>query len=486
MGSRAAHISSCPSPSRYSKNNPKNTMKPAVLFLFIALLLIGIPMQAQTFTKECSTGQELRYMVLSDRKTVEVSWVSDMGASSNAIIPDKVSYKGRKYTVTAIGRRAFVICDSMISVTLPNTITTIGDGAFDGCLNLTSIILPDSITSIGWSTFSDCRSLHSITIPHSVTSIGDHAFSKCENLTSITLSNTITTIGDGAFWGCQNLTSITLPNSLTTISKRMFYQCSSLTTITIPSSVTSIEEWAFAKCESLTSITLPNSVTTIGEWAFSGCLNLTAITLPNTLASIGKRAFHNCLNINSLTIPSSVVSIGDEAFSECVSMTSVLIPNSVTEIGHEIFANCHSLHNVVIASDNPVYQLSSTNVGDSERILLIDKRTGHEFEAKGDIILRDPEVRAMFPGGVDSLKKFLFENLEYPPIHGSFQGVVILEFVVETDGSITSVNVLLSLHKILDEEAIRVVKAMPKWNPAQDDGHPCRSYYQLPITYCLR
>lgn len=416
MGSRAARFSSCPSPSRYSKNNPKNTMKPAALFLFIALLLAGSPIPAQTFTKECSTGQELEYRVLSNPKTVEVKKVTNMGTSSNVIIPEEVSYKGRKYAVTAIGSYMFY----------------------------------------------NCSGLTTITIPTSVTSIGNSAFKKCENLTSITLPNTITTIGKEAFSECLHLTSITLPNSLTAISERMFYQCSSLTTITIPSSVTSIGEWAFAKCE-----------------------NLTAITLTNTLTSIGKRAFHNCLNINSLTIPSSVVSIGDEAFSECVSMTSVLIPNSVTEIGHEIFANCHSLHNVVIASDNPVYQLSSTNVGDSERILLIDKRTGHEFEAKGDIILRDPEVRAMFPGGVDSSKKFLFENLEYPPIHGSFQGVVILEFVVETDGSITSVNVLLSLHKILDEEAIRVVKAMPKWNPAQDDGQPCRSYYQLPITYCI-
>lgn len=135
------------------------------------------------------------------------------------------------------------------------------------------------------------------------------------------------------------------------------------------------------------------------------------------------------------------------------------------------------------------YRVSPTDVGDSERILLIDKRTGHKFEAKGDIILRDPEVKAMFPGGVDSLKKFLFENLEYPPIHGSFQGVVILEFVVETDGSITSINVLSSYCGGCQEyvnDAVRLVKAMPKWNPDQDDGQPCRSYYQLPITYCLR
>lgn len=417
-------------------------MKPAALFLFIALLLVGIPMQAQTFTKECSTGQELEYRVLSDPKNVEVKKVTNMGTSSNVIIPKEVSYKGRKYAVTAIGSGLFYK-----------------------------------------------TSLTAVTIPSSVTSIGKWAFEKCENLTSITLPNTITTIGEEAFAECLHLTSITLPNSLTAISNRMFYKCSSLTTITIPNTVTSIGEWAFAKCENLTAITLPPSVSSIGEEAFSGCVYLSSITLPNTLTSIGKRAFHNCLNINSLTIPSSVVSIGDEAFSECVSMTSVLIPNSVTEIGHEIFANCHSLHNVVIASDNPAYRVSPTNVGDSERILLIDKRTGHEFEAKGDIILRDPQVKAMFPGGVDSLKKFLFENVKLSPRCIEVHGLVILEFVVETDGSITSINVLSSYCGGCQEyvnDAVRLVKAMPKWYPARDDGQPCRSYYQLPITYCLR
>ena len=442
-----------------------------ILFLSFLLAVVATGVQAQTFTQKCSTGQELRYMVLSDRETVEVAGVDYMGASSNVIIPDKVYYKGRKYTVTAIGRRAFAECDAISSIILPNTITTIG------CL-----------------AFTNCRNLCSIPIPYSVTAIDYGAFSECENLTSITLPSSITTIGEQVFSGCRNLTSIILPNSLTTISKRMFYQCSSLTTITIPSSVTSIEEWAFAKCESLTSITLPHSVTTIGEWAFSGCLNLTSITLPNTLTTIGKRAFHDCLNITSLTIPSSVISIGDEAFAGCTHLSSILIPNSVTEIGNEIFVNCHSLENVVIASDNPAYGFAPADACTSteweeREILLIDKRTGRKFDAKGGPILRTPEVRATFPGGMAALKKFLVENVKLSPRCSEVHGVVILEFVVETDGSITSINVLSSYCGGCQEyvnDAVRLVKAMPKWNLAQDDGQPCRSYFQLPITFALQ
>ena len=439
-----------------------------LFLLFLLLTSISTGVQAQTFSEICSTGQELRYMVLSDRKTVEVAGVDYMGASSNAIIPDKVYYKGRKYTVTAIGRRAFAECDALSSITLPISITTIDNLAF-----------------------TNCHNLYSISIPHSVTTINYGAFSECENLTVVTLPHSITTIGEQVFSGCRNLTSIILPNSLTTISKHMFYQCSSLTTITIPSSVTSIEEWAFAKCESLTSITLPHSVTTIGEWAFSGCLNLTDITLPNTLTTIGKRAFHDCLNITSLTIPSSVISIGDEAFAGCTHLSSILIPNSVTEIGNEIFVNCHSLENVVIASDNPAYGFAPADACTSteweeREILLIDKRTGRKFDAKGGPILRTPEVRATFPGGMAALKRFLVENVEYPPGAHEATGVVILEFVVENDGTISTINVLRSVCEALDKESIRVVRAMPKWIPAQDEGQPCRSYYQLPFTYMIQ
>ncbi len=105
-----------------------------------------------------------------------------------------------------------------------------------------------------------------------------------------------------------------------------------------------------------------------------------------------------------------------------------------------------------------------------------------------DPIERVPQVRAEFPGGMAELRKYLFDNCQYPESarQAGWQGVVMLEFVVEKDGRIGQVNVLRSVCPALDEEAIRVVKGMPKWKAGENNGQKCRSFFQLPITFSLQ
>ena len=93
-----------------------------------------------------------------------------------------------------------------------------------------------------------------------------------------------------------------------------------------------------------------------------------------------------------------------------------------------------------------------------------------------------------YPGGFQELFKYLQNNINYPPqaTIAHIEGRVIVAFIVEKDGSLTGVRIAKSVHPSLDEEAVRVVSAMPNWIPGEEDGHPVRVRYVLPITFNLK
>lgn len=99
----------------------------------------------------------------------------------------------------------------------------------------------------------------------------------------------------------------------------------------------------------------------------------------------------------------------------------------------------------------------------------------------GDIIEDLPE----FPGGKQKLFEYLIENTHYPEIaeKNGVQGRVVVTFMVEKDGCITEAKIAKSVDQSLDEEAIRVVKSMPKWKPGMCNGEPTRVKYTVPITF---
>ncbi len=210
----------------------------------------------------------------------------------NVAIPEKVTFMNRTLKVTSIGDDAFMPCEGLTSVTIPNSVTSIGWCAFTGCSSLTSVTISNSVTSIESEAFSGCSGLTSVTIPNSVTSIGSYAFSYCYSLTSVTIGNSVTRIGNSAFSKCYRLTSVTIGNSVTSIGNYAFEGCSGLTSVTIPNSVTSIGSEAFFGCSGLTSVTIPNSVTSIENYAFYRCSGLTSITIGNSVTSIGGNAFN--------------------------------------------------------------------------------------------------------------------------------------------------------------------------------------------------
>lgn len=93
-----------------------------------------------------------------------------------------------------------------------------------------------------------------------------------------------------------------------------------------------------------------------------------------------------------------------------------------------------------------------------------------------------------FPGGTQALNAYMKENTRYPSnaVEARVQGTVLLEFVVEKDGSISNVRVVSSLFPSCDEEAIRVIKSLPKWKPGEAYGKKVRAFYNVPFTFTLQ
>lgn len=97
------------------------------------------------------------------------------------------------------------------------------------------------------------------------------------------------------------------------------------------------------------------------------------------------------------------------------------------------------------------------------------------------------EVMPEYPGGQAALMRYLSQNVKYPKVsrESGTQGKVVVQFVVNTDGSITDVEVIKSVDIYLDAEALRVIRAMPRWEPGKVNGKPARVKYTVPIKFRL-
>lgn len=92
---------------------------------------------------------------------------------------------------------------------------------------------------------------------------------------------------------------------------------------------------------------------------------------------------------------------------------------------------------------------------------------------------------ASFPGGSVALMQYIAQNLRYPNIQGdcNIQGRVIVGFTINENGILSDIKVMKSISPAFDEEAIRVVKSMPKWKPAKLNGKAVKSKYTIPVNF---
>jgi protein TonB len=109
-------------------------------------------------------------------------------------------------------------------------------------------------------------------------------------------------------------------------------------------------------------------------------------------------------------------------------------------------------------------------------------------KAANDKVLEKAEVMPEFPGGEQAMMKFVSENVQYPEKakEKEISGRVLVGFIVEKDGSVNEVKIVRGIGGGCDEEAVRVVKAMPKWKPGKQDGKTVRVSYTMPFFFKMQ
>jgi TonB family protein len=139
-----------------------------------------------------------------------------------------------------------------------------------------------------------------------------------------------------------------------------------------------------------------------------------------------------------------------------------------TPENRETEINPSSAKENVIVLENPAPRETNNTIGKSEIFTVV-------------------EEQPQYPGGEKAQLKFLNENIIYPKEARDLgiQGKVYLTFVVETDGTISDTRILRGIGGGCDEEAIRVIKAMPKWIPGKQRGVPVRVQFSIPVKFVL-
>lgn len=277
-----------------------------VALVLAVMGLFTVEAKAYDFAIRLSNGDSL-YFNITDMRARHVEVMAPASGamgyydghtqpSGALFIPETVDFNGQRYTVTAIGERAFSGCTKIQMVIIPSSVREIGPYAFYGCTGIKErVTIGENVRSIGASAFYGCSFLPEVSF---------RAF-------------------DCSYMGGS-------------VSMTVFGNCRSLRKVLFGEGVKCIPDYAFCGVDAISdSIVLPSSLQFIGDFAFAYCSSLSGnMVIPDKVESIGECAFHQCHSLRTLTLGASLKHIGDRAFFHCVSLRRVkvtsYIPTAIT------------------------------------------------------------------------------------------------------------------------------------------------------------
>ena len=470
-----------------------------------------------------------------EENSMLISLMSDTfnGCKGNIMLPDSITeidnyvfsyWKGTEVTLTSniiyIGRNAFIGCENLISIVIPESVTNMGEDVFEGCTSLNNIAVSEDnlyYQSIDGVLFNEAvteiiaypinKLDNSYTIPSTVISIGERAFIGCDKLEGIILSENIENIGSYAFYGCKELISIYLGEKITNIEYGVFNECLKLTeinvstgsnafksidgilftksgdtiikyplgitetTYTVPDEVTTIGIYAFQNEVDLINIILPESLIYINDYAFYGCSNLISIIMPDNVISIGNCSFAYCSNLANINLNDNLTNINYAAFMYCNSLTTISVGENLSYIGDYAFLSCKNLTDINVNVDNKYFISIDGVLYSKSGTILIYYPAGKDddiynvpsivTEIRSDSFSYCKLIKIIIPESTSSLGQMIFycsENLQEIYINrSSAQGATTASFCI-LNGCSSNVKIYVPAN------SVDAYKGMENWS----------------------
>jgi len=372
--------------------------------ILIALILFAVKSTANTFEVD-----GLHYVIIDGEAVVinpalddeqvggdwfEGTYIEKASTYTGEInIPSVVTYEGKAYTVTGIGREAFLRCDESVSVKIPETVKRIGMCAFSYSY-ISSLTIPNSVEKIGWAACCEMFNLREIVFPEKLDTIPDRMlqFSQIHGwkspLVSVKMPKEVKYIDRGAFAGLTNLEYISLPEGLKYIGEEAFIGNNKMVA-ELPASVSYIGANAFHITKAPTNTSLPDSLRTLEPEAFRAAKGLTQMSIPGYITNIPDYCFTACSNITSLELNDKIENIGKFAFNGLRALKIVILPASLKSMGKYAFSQCTNLRSVYALMKTPCTVADGDFIGTdlypnpSDAILYVPIGCKSAYEAAG-------------------------------------------------------------------------------------------------------
>lgn len=212
------------------------------------------------------------------------------------------------------------------------------------------------------------------------------------------------------------------------------------------------------------------------------------------IVSVERRAFMNCQSIKLIRLPSTIRLLEAEAFASCKNASIIVMESTKPpQCDTSVFSSTPIDLCIVPKYYQKVYQNPMVfypskrrwaYVENNHRSVnkIMEEKLG--YDADEDVKL---DKLPSFPGGLEEMFSFIRENLTYPERaqNMEIQGTIYVSFVVDKSGNLCDIMVVKSVSKELDNECLRIMKLMPKWEPGMLDDKPVNVYFIIPFTFKL-